>query len=269
MTADRHLDESSSTLPDGGYNRTCDCKITYTSYDYKKLEGCIISKAAGRACKCQKSVSLDRVSGQSVPICTGQLVFCDNTVSSCKSPGKDLDSCLLGRGNCDGYRADLSPTASCDCELKEHGGCFINKPAPPGYACKCKLQGRGTSKDSAWCAGFIVPCEIYADACRNPGTDVASCYVIKDGSCGGHGWNPGKGCDCDHHQGGCRISEAAPPGTSCMCAYSGFWYCKGHVTRCVDQGHPLCNKPDKSRESCFNAPEDGGTGRPDRDCGGY
>ena len=236
VSSSRQLQESSSS-------DTCDCVMPINN----TARGCIITRAAppGKACKCRVGTYEDR--DKKIQICEGQVVKCgDASAASCKEPGTGVDSCLQGRGDCDGYIKDPPPDAFCECEYyRRRDGCQISEPAPMGHACKCIKNSNQT------CTGVIVRCDnIYSDVCREPSTDIGSCYAAEGGNCYGYSAT----CDCKYKYkvgyGGCYISEEAPVGTACHCGYSLFWTCYGSIVKCARPGDALCNNPDKSKASC-------------------
>jgi glycerophosphoryl diester phosphodiesterase len=210
---------------------TCDC-------DYHP-GGCAISKAAPRDAACQCSY-------KGAWTCGGEIVRCaDPSSPFCQNPGTTIESCVQGRGECEGYK-----NVTCDCDYHP-GGCAISKAAPTDTACKCKYKGAWT------CGGDIVRCaDPGSPFCKSPGTTIESC-VQGNGDCGGY--RDAK-CDCDYHRGGCSISMAAPSTTACKCKYKGAWTCGGEVVRCRDDSSSYCLNPDKSLNSCLQG---GG------DCGAY
>ena len=139
----------------------CDC-------NYSKKGGCHISKAPppGLACKCKYKGGWT---------CGGSLTSCKSkSAKGCRTPNKSRATCLQGRGDCGGYTKP-----SCDCNYGR-GGCKIVKPAPPGYACKCKYKGAWT------CGGSITQCKKRtAKQCKRPDRSKAACRQGR-GDCGAY-----------------------------------------------------------------------------------
>lgn len=139
---------------------SCDCNYS--------PGGCRISRAvqAGWACKCEYKGAWT---------CGGTPVVCQDPGSAaCQRPSDSFESCLQGRGDCQGYK-----DVKCDCDYRK-GGCIISRPAPPNAACKCIYKGAWT------CGGAIVPCRDWnSQACRAPSGDKASC-LEGGGDCGGY-----------------------------------------------------------------------------------
>jgi len=138
----------------------CDC-------DYHP-GGCRISYAppVNWACNCQYKGAWT---------CGGDVVMCqDPNNPNCKNPTTSFDTCVQGRGDCQGYK-----DYECDCDYHP-GGCSISKVAPPNTACRCVYKGAWT------CGGNIVPCaDPNSAACKSPSTDKASCQQGQ-GDCGAY-----------------------------------------------------------------------------------
>jgi glycerophosphoryl diester phosphodiesterase len=134
----------------GGGRCGCDC-------DYHP-GGCAVSKPApaNSACKC---------SYKGAWTCGGSVVRCSNPSSPlCRSPDASVAACILGGGDCDGYKG-----ATCDCNY-ERGGCYISRVAPKGTACRCSYKGAWT------CGGSVTRCrDENSRYCRTPDASRASC----------------------------------------------------------------------------------------------
>ena len=139
----------------------CDC-------NYSKKGGCRISKAPppGLACKCKYKGGWT---------CAGALTKCKKkNARHCRSPDKSRATCLQGSGDCGGYKKP-----SCDCNYAR-GGCRIVRPAPPGYACRCKYKGAWT------CGGRVTRCKQKgAKVCKKPDRSKAACRQGQ-GDCGAY-----------------------------------------------------------------------------------
>ena len=209
----------------------CDC-------DYHP-GGCTISQAApkGLACKCIF---------KGFWTCGGNVVQCrDPSSNYCRNPDTSVHACLLGDGDCEGYK-----TATCDCDYHP-GGCSISQAPPSNTACRCIHKGFWT------CGGEITRCKNFLSYnCRYPDKSIRTC-VQGGGDCEGY---RDASCDCDYHPGGCSISQTAPHNTACKCKYKGGWTCGGEVVKCLHPGSRYCKFPDQSVQSCFQ-----GNG----DCEGY
>ena len=134
----------------------CDC-------DYHP-GGCTISKRApdGKACRCKYKGAWT---------CGGSVVSCSMSNPRCRRPDTSAASCVLGGGDCDGYKK-----ASCDCNYRK-GGCYISKAAPKGMACRCKYKGAWT------CGGSVVKCKNPKSRyCTMPDKSKASC-LLGGGDC--------------------------------------------------------------------------------------
>ena len=85
----------------------CDC-------NHRRKSGCVIVKPAPShsACRC-KTYGLS---------CTGSVVLCKDP-QECTHPGRSVQDCVQGGGNCDGY------DEHCDCDYHP-GGCRISLKAP-------------------------------------------------------------------------------------------------------------------------------------------
>lgn len=201
--------------------------------------GCNISRAApgGMACYCEYKGNWT---------CGGSISQCLDTNSFyCKNPDTSVNSCLLGYGDCEGYK-----NATCDCNYHP-GGCLISHVPPRNTACRCVYKGNWT------CGGEISRCRNETSQyCENPDSSVNTC-IQGGGDC--EGYQTAK-CDCDYHPGGCSISAAAPKNTACKCVYKGASTCGGEIVKCSDFNSQYCLNPDKSIYSCFE-----GRG----DCEGY
>lgn len=210
---------------------TCDCN--YHS------GGCTISRAApqGMACHCEYKGGWT---------CGGSIAQCSDPNSYyCKNPDTSVNSCLLGDGDCEGYK-----TATCDCNYHP-GGCSISQVPPKNTACRCVYKGFWT------CGGEITRCrDENSQYCKNPDSSINTC-IQGGGDCEGYKTAT---CDCDYHPGGCSISTAAPKNTACKCVYKGAWTCGGEIVRCNDFNSQYCLNPDTSIQACFE-----GRG----DCEGY
>eukprot|EP01084_Bolivina_argentea_P300769 518708_1 len=135
----------------------CDC-------DYHP-GGCSISKKAPKNTACQCSYT----GGWS---CSGSVRKCSNDDSSyCKNPDYSRNSCIQGRGDCDGYK--------CDCDYYP-GGCSISKKAPKNTACQCSYTG-------GWsCSGSVRQCtNPNSQYCKNPDKTINSCRQGR-GDCDGY-----------------------------------------------------------------------------------
>lgn len=216
---------------EGYKTATCDC-------DYHP-GGCSISRAPPpyTACRCIYKGAWT---------CGGRITRCKNENSRyCKQPDKSVNTCILGGGDCSGYKL-----AKCDCNYHP-GGCSISQAAPADTACKCVYKGFWT------CGGEIVRCLDFSSRyCKSPDKSVQSCFQ-GNGDCEGYKTAT---CDCDYHRGGCTISKVPPPHTACKCKYKGWWTCGGDITRCRNPTSRYCSQPDSSRNTCLLG---GG------DCGGY
>jgi hypothetical protein len=221
---------TSSTISDK-IDGACDCNY--------HPGGCSISQAAPShlACQCKYKGAWT---------CGGGVVICQNQDSPfCAQPDTSIDSCLLGGGDCEGYK-----NVACDCDYHP-GGCSISQAAPKDTACQCKYKGAWT------CGGTIVKClDPASPFCGNPGTSIESC-LQGQGDCEGY---KNVTCDCDYHPGGCSISKAAPRDTACQCKYKGAWTCGGTIVRCANPDSANCKAPDTSLPACLQ-----GQG----DCEGY
>ena len=133
----------------------CDC-----SY---RPGGCVVNSAATStwACRCTYSGGWT---------CAGSAVICqDPSSAECRSPTTSFESCLQGRGDCQGYKEQ-----KCDCNYVSRGlkpsGCKLSRASPPNTACKCSYKGAWT------CGGSIVPCRNWtSQSCKSPSLDLASC----------------------------------------------------------------------------------------------
>ncbi|XP_053404446.1 dermonecrotic toxin LamSicTox-alphaIV1ii-like [Mercenaria mercenaria] len=138
----------------------CDC-------DYHP-GGCSISKPAssGLACHCEY---------KGFWTCGGSVSQCSNPDSYyCTNPDYSVASCLLGYGDCEGYK-----TATCDCDYSS-GGCTISKVPPPNTACRCSYKGGWT------CGGSVTKCKYFKSRyCKNPDYSINTCNM-GGGDCGGY-----------------------------------------------------------------------------------
>ena len=216
---------------EGYKTATCDC-------DYHP-GGCSISRAPppNTACRCIY---------KGFWTCGGEITRCRHKDSRyCTSPDTSVNTCILGGGDCDGYKQ-----AKCDCDYHP-GGCSISQASPANTACKCIYKGFWT------CGGEVVNClDSNSPYCKTPDKSVQACFQ-GNGDCEGY---RSASCDCDYHSGGCTISKVPPPNTACKCKYKGFWTCGGDITRCRNFNSHYCKHPDSSINTCYLG---GG------DCGGY
>ncbi|XP_053404444.1 dermonecrotic toxin LdSicTox-alphaIB3b-like [Mercenaria mercenaria] len=130
--------------------------------------GCSISKPApsGMACYCEYKGGWT---------CGGSVAQCLNPDSYyCDHPDYSVHSCLLGGGDCEGYK-----TATCDCDY-HRGGCTISQAPPSNTACHCSYKGFWT------CGGSIIRCKDFNSYyCKNPDYSIHTCYM-GGGDCGGY-----------------------------------------------------------------------------------
>ena len=179
---------------EGYKTATCDC-------DYHP-GGCSISKTPppNTACRCVY---------KGFWTCGGDITRCRDFDSPyCKNPDTSVNTCIMGGGDCDGYKA-----AKCDCDYHP-GGCSISLVAPANTACKCIYKGAWT------CGGEVVRClDSNSQYCKTPDKSVQSCFQ-GNGDCEGYKTAT---CDCNYHRGGCTISRVPPPNTACKCKYKGWW----------------------------------------------
>ena len=206
-----------------GYE-TSSCSCVYGQ------NGCAISRAppANIACRCIQNNSRS---------CYGEITRClDENSHYCKTPDTSIHTCVLGGGNCDGYR-----TENCACGYRNEG-CYISEPAPQNTACKCLKQGGGG------CAGEIVDClDLRSRYCATPDNSVYSCFQ-GNGNCEGYETDF---CDCATQNDGCVISKAPPTNTTCRCGFSRSWTCYGEIGWCRDPNNYYCLHPDTSKHTCI------------------
>lgn len=153
-----------------------------------------------------------------------------------------------------------------DCDCSYHpGGCVIKVAAPVGFKCRCSYKGGWT------CGGAAFPC-VGNEQCPGNLADYCACN-LGGGDCDGYK-NPvtdcqnsgrprigvaGSGaCDCSYHPGGCTISDPAPFGWKCVCAFKAGWTCSGWPQQCA--ASEICLGEDYSYCGC----QQGGG-----DCDGY
>lgn len=118
----------------------------------------------GLACKCISSGVR----------CDGEITSCADPNSKwCKQPAMNLETCLQGRGDCDGYGDDK--TCDCDHHNGFGAGCIISKKAPDGVACDCKSHGVSCSGEVTLCKQVNIP-----GSCLPCG---ASCMLSLDMTC--------------------------------------------------------------------------------------
>lgn len=103
--------------------KCCECEYDCSLVSFEN--GCRISIPSPHFHSCKCTLNVHR--------CYGTSLSCDEDSILCKYPSDDLQSCLLGGGDCNGY------TDSCDCTYSRWG-CRITKPAPEGLACKCEYR---------------------------------------------------------------------------------------------------------------------------------
>lgn len=138
----------------------CDC-------DYHP-GGCSISRPApsGMACHCEYKGAWT---------CGGSVSQCRNPSSHyCSNPDYSVQSCLLGGGDCEGYKS-----ATCDCDY-HRGGCSISQAPPPTTACRCSYKGFWT------CGGSITRCKDFnSHYCSFPDKSIYTCR-LGGGDCDGY-----------------------------------------------------------------------------------
>ena len=144
-------------------NPKCDC-------DYSK-GGCVISKEAppNTACRCTYH-PLYR--------CSGDVIMCKDRKSwHCKRPGKTIQDCVEGGGNCDGHE-----NQQCDCKYYwkwGNGGCKVTTAAPLLTACKCTYRLFS-------CHGHVIRCKsLNSSYCNSPDISKSSC-LLGGGDCEGY-----------------------------------------------------------------------------------
>lgn len=192
--------------------------------------GCVITLAApkGMSCQCAEKIGWR---------CEGSVVQCHDTIDShCSSPDTSVYSCLLGRGNCNGY-----DTAKCECKFTS-GGCSVVQAPPANTSCKC-------IRKTPWnCIGQVTRCKDKDSMfCRKPDTSLMTC-IQGGGDCNSYKKSD---CKCDFGLGGCYISQASPTGTACKCTNIANLVCRGELIDCVNSSSKYCKSPDTSFHSCF------------------
>ena len=192
--------------------------------------GCSISRQprSNIACTCALNANWT---------CSGELAVCrDEHSRYCMHPDQTVQTCVQGGGNCDGYEEE-----TCDC-VHYGNGCYISRPPPRYTACKCVLNGTGS------CLGEIVNClGGKSKLCESPDKSIYSCFQ-GTGDCNGY---DNATCGCRYRNGGCVITKASPPSTTCSCQYDGDLSCTGSVSWCRDPSSFYCRQPDTSRNTCL------------------
>lgn len=130
--------------------------------------GCVLAQLPppNTACQCQKTITH----------CSGRVIMCTDPNSlHCKHPVYTQQTCLQGRGNCDGYI-----NQKCDCKYSWwRGGCVVSAAAPIHSACRCH-------KHLFRCHGHVVSCkETNSLRCTMPDKSEESCE-LGGGDCAGY-----------------------------------------------------------------------------------
>nr|AXQ05051.1 persuasin 4 [Ichthyosaura alpestris] len=130
---------------------------------------------------------------------------------------------------------------SCSCAY-QNGGCVITAAPPANKACKCVLS-------TNTCVGQIRACaQPNAFFCTNPDTSLGTC-LQGAGNCKGYSDT----CDCKYVFSGCKLTSPAIPRTACKCDFKEWWTwaCDGEIVLCGNQYSIYCDKPDLTKESCY------------------
>lgn len=163
----------------------CDCDHAKQG----RRHGCRLSSLPrpGSACKC---------SFDGVLTCSGKEVPClDPSDPRCSAPDFSLQTCVLGGGDCSGYR-----DSDCDCAYRP-GGCVLQELAPVGLACHCQYKGAWT------CGGRVVACADPASAaCKSPEVTSVETCLQGGGDC--HGY---QACAAGAGGAGCKASTSGTP----------------------------------------------------------
>lgn len=192
--------------------------------------GCSISRPPPPSIACMCTLNANWT-------CKGEVAICrDEDSRYCRHPDHKVQTCVQGGGNCDGYNDE-----TCDCN-KYGDGCYISR-APPRYtACRCVMNATNS------CRGEIVSClNRKSKFCETPEKSIYSCFQ-GTGNCNGY---VNATCGCRYRNGGCVITKASPPSTSCVCQYDGHQSCTVSLSWCRDTTSYYCRHPDTSRSTCL------------------
>lgn len=250
----------------GGYaeeeNNGCLCEFV------KEPKGCKLDKPspAGLACRC-------KIEGEK---CISSVEKCKlDKDPKCKRPDVSKESCEQGAGDCGGYAPEtgkpidpvgpagpekpvgpvgpekpiepVGPVGTCECKYnKEPKGCKLEKPSPPGLACRCKVDGEK-------CISSVEKCKLGKDPkCLKPDVSKESCEQGA-GDCEGYTAETGgtKTCECEYSKDpkGCKLKKPSPSGFACRCKVDGE-KCISSVEKCKLDKDPQCLRPDLTQESC-------------------